>query len=233
MPAACERGFHPLHIYLYVSFPSPYDCLVRAGLVLTGSWWGVRRDANSHNLSLGADRLVARKFIPRVASLHLPYFEVALTTLACRTWLCVHPPPSLKRVRESRDTLVCVSPCDVDSYQCAFVWCCVCASVCVCAHVCLMEGWRENAGEGESANPYSLWRIQGHSFMFCQPSVDQFPIKVLLNSAVIPIPVSRFLPHCFSCVLSIPLVFPLICCSVSNMSCQCQSGPVRLSNDTS
>lgn len=40
---------------------------------------------NSHNLSLGADRLVARKFIQRVLSLHLPYFEVALPTL----WLVV------------------------------------------------------------------------------------------------------------------------------------------------
>lgn len=76
--------------FAYVSLPSPRGCLVRAGLVLTGSWWGVRRDASSHNLSLGADRLVARKFIQRVLSLHLPYFEVALSTLACRTWLCVH-----------------------------------------------------------------------------------------------------------------------------------------------
>lgn len=39
------------------------------------------RDANSHNLSLEADQLVASKFIPRVLSLHLPDFEVALLHL--------------------------------------------------------------------------------------------------------------------------------------------------------
>lgn len=137
------------------------------------------------------------------------------------------PPLSLKTVWESRDTHVCVSPCDAGSYQSVFL--------CVHTHVCLMEGWTENAGEGAIANPYSLWRIQGHSFMFCQPSVNQFPIKVLLNSAVIPIPASRLFASLFQLRFKQPPLpcSPLICCSVSNMSCQCQSGPVRLSNDTS
>lgn len=110
-------------LFTYVSLISPCNRLVRAGLVLTGSWWGVRRDANSHNLSLGADRLVARKFIQRVLSLHLPYFEVALSTLACRTWLCVHffflyspspsPPPLAKESakKQRRSTHVCRYPC--------------------------------------------------------------------------------------------------------------------------
>lgn len=158
---------------------------------------------------------------------------LSLLWLVVRDCVFIPPPPTLAKesAGKQRHPCMCFSLWCGFLSECAFVWCCV--LLCVCAHVCLMEGWRENAGEGESANPYSLWRIQGHSFMFCQPSVNQFPIKVLLNSAVIPIPVSRFSPHCFSCVLSILLVFPLICCSVSNMSCQCQSGPVRLSNDTS
>lgn len=61
-----------------ISVPSACDGVIGAGLVLTGSWWGVMRDANSHNLSLEADQLVTSKFIQRVLSLHLPYFEVAL-----------------------------------------------------------------------------------------------------------------------------------------------------------
>lgn len=60
----------------------------------------------------------------------------------------------------------------------------------VCVFLCLKEGGKEKAG-GDSANPYTLWRIQGHSFMFCQPPVKQFPIKALLNSAVIPITASQ------------------------------------------
>ena len=56
---------------------SLFGSRVPGGFVLTGSWWEVRRDANSHNLSPRADRLVARKFIQRVLSLHLPYFEVS------------------------------------------------------------------------------------------------------------------------------------------------------------
>lgn len=84
----------------------------------------------------------------------------------------------------------------------------VCACV-LCACVCLKKsGGGRREGEMLCANPYSLWRIQGHSFMFCQPSVNQFPIKVVLNSAVIPMSSSRFrftvpeaLKH-FPCVLS-------------------------------
>lgn len=126
-------------IFTYVSLLSPHGCLVRAGLVLTGSWWGVRREANSHNLSLGADRLVARKFIQWVLSLHLPYFEVALSTLACRTWLCVHffslTKESMKTQRVCVDTYIVyvyVSPCHACSYQSALGCECLCACLCVC-----------------------------------------------------------------------------------------------------
>lgn len=81
------------------------------------------------------------------------------------------------------------------------------------------------------ANPYLLWRIQGHPFMFCQPSVNHCPIKVVLNSAVIPISSSRFrftvsevLRH-FPCLSSdllqcVQHVFPV------------QTHPVKLSNNT-
>lgn len=140
-PATHERGFFFLpHIYLLdVSFPFLYDCLVRGGLVLTGSWWGVRRDANSHNLSLGADWLVARKFIQRVLSLHLPYFEVALSTLACRTWLCVQTPPHLPSPKETAKKKAemkhsCVS---IPMYVFLPVMCVpirVCCRVVLCAH---------------------------------------------------------------------------------------------------
>lgn len=116
------------------------------------------------------------------------------------------PPPPIHAhtythfpVKESvrRQTHSCVA---IPTYvflpvMCIPVSVCVCAMdgcVCVRARACVWESGREKAGEGESANPYSLWRIQGHSFMFCQPSVNQFPIKVVLNSAVIPIPSSRF-----------------------------------------
>lgn len=64
------------------------------------------------------------------------------------------------------------------------------------------QGRRERDGEMLCANPYSRWRIQGHSFMFCQPSVNQFPIKVVLNSAVIPISLLRF---CFTTTTAPPL----------------------------
>lgn len=92
--------------------------------------------------------------------------------------------------------------------SCVCVRACVCVSVCVplcdertcaCMFVCSnvskresRRARRERGREEQCANPYSLWRIQGHPFMFCQPSVNQFPIKVVLNSAVIPISSSRF-----------------------------------------
>ena len=143
-------------IYSTAGIPpyTPQDCLVRAGLVVTGSWWGVRRDANSHNLSPGADRLVARKFIQRMLSLHLPYFEVALSTLACRTCLCVHfSPLAIRGGKKRRDGAllcvnihVCASACDVCSCQGARV----CVHVCMCVCVCLTgsESWGKKAGEG-------------------------------------------------------------------------------------
>lgn len=68
-----------------------------------------------------------------------------------------------------------------------------CCGVCIC--VCVRDSGREEKVRDRGmpcANPYSLWRIQGHPFMFCQPSVNQFPIKVMPNSAVIPISSSRF-----------------------------------------
>lgn len=68
---------------------------------------------------------MARKCIQMVLSLHLPYFEVALSTLA-------------EREREKE---------------------------------------RESGRERDT---------QGHSFMFCQASLNQFPIKVMLNSELIP-----------------------------------------------
>lgn len=115
---------------------------------------------------------------------------------------CVHPHTTTTltkdSVRKQRHPCMCVS------LWCGFLSECVF----VCTHVCLMEGWTENAGEGEIANPYSLRRIQGHSFMFCQPSVNQFPIKVLLNSAVIPIPASRLFASLFQLRFKHPPMFP-------------------------
>ncbi len=261
IPARRERRIFISFIFTCVSLPSLCGCLVRAGLVLTGSWWGVRRDANSHNLSLGADRLVARKFIQRVLSLHLPYFEVALSTLACRTWLCVHfsPPSSLRRVRKTQrwSTHACRYTCMRFSTWCAFlsgvcssvrVCVCVCFRGVICVHVCVCvcvferqwewkgesrrgrrEGERGREGEMLCANPYSLWRIQGHPFMFCQPSVNQFPIKVVLNSAVIPISSSRFrltVSEHFPCLPS-----DLLQCVRHVLPGQTRS--VKLSNNTS
>lgn len=88
---------------------------------LTGSWWGVRRDASSHNLSPGADRLVARKCIQRVLSLHLPYFEVALPTLQLVVRDCVFISTTTPNSHWKETH---VSPCDVCSFQCVCV--CVC-----------------------------------------------------------------------------------------------------------
>ena len=159
--------------FTYVSFPSLYDCLVRAGSVLTGSWWGVRRDANSHNLSLGADRLVARKFIQRVLSLHLPYFEVALSTLACRTWLCVHHPPSshpLKRVWKKEMEHSCVS---IPMYvfllsECVFV------CVCVWVFEWKREGRRGRRGRGRDAACQSILALENsRSFFHVLPTIGQ------------------------------------------------------------
>lgn len=98
------------------------------------------RDANSHNLSLEADQLVTSKFIQRVLSLHLPYFEVALFHL----WVSVRdrvfiPSSATVCTRESRDTRVCVSQCCVFTPDCIFV--------------CSQEVGGEKAGE-ESANLY-------------------------------------------------------------------------------
>lgn len=97
---------------------------------LTGSWRGVRRDASSHNLSLGADRLVARKCIQRVLSLHLPYFEVALPTLqlVVRDCMFISTTTPNSRWKETH-----VSPCDVCSFQC----------VCICVY---LERERESEG---------------------------------------------------------------------------------------
>lgn len=79
------------------------------------------------------------------------------------------------------------------------------------------NGCEEAAEGGEimCANPYLLWRIQGHPFMFCQPSVNHFPIKGVLNSAVIPISsscshltVSEVLKHLRCLFLWSPAVCP-------------------------
>lgn len=89
---------------------------------LTGSWWGVRRDASSHNLSPGADRLVARKCIQRVLSLHLPYFEVALPTLQLVVRDCVFISTTTPNSHWKETH---VSPCDVCSLQCVCVFVCI------------------------------------------------------------------------------------------------------------
>lgn len=125
------------------------------------------------------------------------------------------------------DTHVCVSPCSVCSYQ----------------SVCLRESRRgrrkrECVREREMlcANPYLLWRIQGHSFMFCQPSVNQFPIKAALNSAAIPIPSPRFRLTVSEVLKHFPPHPPT---RLTSDLLQCvqhvlpgQSRPVKLSNDT-
>lgn len=79
------------------------------------------------------------------------------------------------------------------------------------------------------ANPYFL--SQGHSFMFCQPTVNQFAIKALPNSALIPTSSSCFpltlsevlvlLPHLLSDLLrSFQHVMPD------------QTQPVKITNKT-
>lgn len=113
---------------------------------------------------------------------------------------------------------VCVCMC---SYQRV----CLCARVLVCLRAREREE-RMRDGEMLCANPYSLWRIQGHPFMFCQPSVNQFPIKVVLNSAVIPISSSRFhftvseALEQFSCLLSDLLRVCPTCLARLNPPCQ-------------
>lgn len=102
--------------------------------------------------------------------------------------VCSFLPPSrfAKATRESRAMHVCV---------CVLIACLpmLCVHTRLCFFVCSREVGGEKAG-GERANLYKLWRIQGHPFMFCQPAVKQFPIKVVLNSSVIPIPASQFPP---------------------------------------
>lgn len=114
---------------------------------------------------------------------------------------------SAKKRRESeRWSWLCV-PIHTHTHTCFLVCWCALLSECVwvlCVLLlCLRVLERQCEWRGESresrkgrremlcANPYSLWRIQGHPFMFCQPAVNQFPIKVVLNSAVIPISSSR------------------------------------------
>lgn len=134
--------------------------------------------------------------------------------------------PSLKRESKRRDgALVCddrhiyVFPRHVCSYQSAhrrvFVW--------------VSDGERgrgERDGEVLCANPYWLWRIQGHPFMFCQPSVNHFPIKALLNSAVIPISSSRFHLTVLEALKHFFLVFSAATCLTG------QSCPVKLSDSS-
>lgn len=120
-----------------------------------------------------------------------------------------------------------VSLCHARSYQSALGCVCLCACLYVCVYLRDRER-EEKARDREMlcANPYSLWRIQGHPFMFCQPSVIQFPIKVVLNSAVIPISSSRF--HFtvsealkqFSCLLSDLLQVCPTCLAKLNPPCQ-------------
>lgn len=115
-------------------------------------------------------------------------------------------PLSLKRVWKSREGAVvytCMRFC-----QSRLILVVVRVRVCVYLTDMRVErgkqGRRERDGEMLCANPYSRWRIQGHSFMFCQPSVNQFPIKVVLNSAVIPISLFRF---CFTTTTAPPSLF--------------------------
>lgn len=140
-------------------------------------------DASSHNLSLEADQLVTSKFIQRVLSLHLPFFEVALLHLwfSVRDRVFISPSTTVCK-DHAREKNVSVCPTSV----CLPVWC-VRSKPYFCVFA---RGW-EKAGE-EGANLYKLWRIQGHPFMCCQPAVKHFPIKAVLNSAVIPIPASQF-----------------------------------------
>lgn len=111
-----------------VSFPSACDCVIGAGLVLTGSWWGVMRAANSHNLSLEADQLVTSKFIQRVLSLHLPYFEVAPFHLcfSVRDRVFISSSATVRKdhARKPRRSCVltaCVPPSVVCSHQAVFL----------------------------------------------------------------------------------------------------------------
>lgn len=101
--------------------------------------------------------------------------------------------------------------------------------VCVCAvHPCSHQIGCVGGRETPCANLHPLWRIQGHAFMFRQPLVNQFPIKVVLDSAATPVPAPCFSPRCFR---DVKAFFPLICCDVSDVSCLAQPWPVRLSDD--
>lgn len=98
------------------------------------------------------------------------------------SWLCV-----------PIHTHTCASSCAVHCcHGCAHAGCVVVLYLRVFERQCKRRREsRKGRREMLCANPYSLWRIQGHPFMFCQPAVNQFPIKVVLNSAVIPISSSR------------------------------------------
>lgn len=163
---------HKRHILFPLYFPMSPSLLstFEQDRFLTGSWWGVRRVASSHNLSPGADRLVTRKCIQWVLSLHLPYFEVALPTLQLVVRDCVFISTTTPN---SHWKEAHVSPCNVCSFQC----------VCVC--VCERESTRECQ---------CIASENSRSFFYVLPTDIQPvpPIKVVLNSAVIPIPALHF-----------------------------------------
>lgn len=141
-----------------VSFPSACDCSTGAGLVLTGSWWGVMRDANSHNLSLEADQLVTSKCIQRVLSLQLPCFEAALFHLwvSVRDREFISSSTSLQRPGENGETRVCVCVLTV----CLLVLCVHC-SLYFCVST---RGWRRESWRRECQSILALedWRSSFH-----------------------------------------------------------------------
>lgn len=143
--------------------------------------------------STGGQKIYSEGAVPASALLWSCSLNSGMSYVTVCSFLSNPPSPlSLKRVWKSREGAV-VCTC-MRFYQSRLIL------VVVRVRVYLTDmrvergkqGRRERDGEMLCANPYSRWRIQGHPFMFCQPSVNQFPIKVVLNSAVIPISLSRF-----------------------------------------
>lgn len=89
--------------------------------------------------------------------------------LVVRDWVFTPTPPpplpplSLKRVRENRDTHVCVSPCDVGSYQ----------SVRFCVRTCVLdEGLNRECRRGRECQSI-LTLENSRSFFHVLPAIGQ------------------------------------------------------------
>lgn len=104
-----------------VSFPSACDCVIGAGLVLTGSWWGVMRDANTTILAWRQINWwpvnLFRGFCPCIC-LTLKLLS-SISGFLYVTVCSFLPPPQF--ALEKAETRACVSPSVVRSHQIVFL----------------------------------------------------------------------------------------------------------------